>query len=64
MINRSKSELELRVLIYFVFIDNPESKSQVQAQSQIEKGKRHLDSGLPLKSYRSHTPPTPPTHNF
>ena len=26
-------------------IDKPESKSQVQAQSQMEKGKRNLDSG-------------------
>ena len=32
-------------------IDKPESKSQVQAQSQIEKGKRILDSGLSVKSY-------------
>ena len=30
-------------------IDKPESKSQVQAQS--EKGKTNLDSGLSLKSY-------------
>ena len=27
-------------------IDKPESKSQVQAQSQMEKGKRNLDFGL------------------
>ena len=38
------------------FNDKPESKSQVQAQSQIEKGKRNLDSGLSLKS---HGPPPP-----
>ena len=38
-------------------IDKPESKSQVQSQSQIEKGKRNLDSGLSLKS---HGPPPPP----
>ena len=33
-------------------IDKPESKSRVQAQSQIEKGKRNLESGLSLKSHR------------
>ena len=38
-------------------IDKPESKSQVPAQSQTEKRKRNLDSGLSLKS---HGPPTPP----
>ena len=27
-------------------IDKPKSKSQVPAQSQIEKGKRNLDYGL------------------
>ena len=32
-------------------IDKPESKSQVQAQSQMEKGKGNLDSGLSLKSH-------------
>ena len=32
-------------------IDKPESKSKVQALSQIENGKRNLDSVLSLKSY-------------
>ena len=41
-------------------IDKPESKSQVQAQSQIEKRKRNLDSGLSGLSLKSHGPPTPP----
>ena len=40
----------------FLNIDKPESKSQVQAESQIEKGKRNMDSGLSLKSYG---PPPP-----
>ena len=35
---------------HFSNIDKPESKSQVQAQIQIEKGKRNSDSGLYLKS--------------
>ena len=38
-------------------IDKPKSKSQVQAQSQIEKGKTNFDSGLSLKSYG------PPNHH-
>ena len=38
-------------------IDKPESKSKIQVQSQIEKGKKNLDSGLSLKS---NGPPTPP----
>ena len=33
-------------------IDKPEFKSKVQAQSQIEKGKKNLDHRLSLKSYR------------
>ena len=37
-------------------MDKPESKSQVQAQSQIEKGKGYLESGLRLKSFWPHTP--------
>ena len=37
-------------------IDKPESKSQVKAQSQIEKGKRILDSGLSLKSHAPRSP--------
>ena len=37
--------------IEFNIVNKPESKSQVQAQSQIEKVKRNLDSGLSLKSY-------------
>ena len=35
----------------FLNIDKPESKSQVQAESQIEKGKRNMDSELSLKSH-------------
>ena len=30
---------------------SPSPKSKVQAKSQIEKGKRNLDSGLSLESY-------------
>ena len=41
----------------YTIIDKPESKSQVQAASQIEKGIRNLDSGLSLKSYG------PPPHH-
>ena len=60
-----------QIELYFVLdkatfgnIDKPESKFQVQAQSQIEKGKRNLDPGLSLKSYGpppTQLPTTPPT---
>ena len=40
------------MLSRFLTIDKPDSKSQVQAQSQIEKGKRNLDSdGLSKKCF-------------
>ena len=42
-------------------IYKPESKSHVQAQCQMEKGKRNLDS---LKYYRPPPPYHHPTHNF
>ena len=45
-----------------MFIDKRESKSQVQDQSQIGKGKMNLDSGLSLKSYDSEWPPLPAQH--
>ena len=45
-----------RQRVRMMAIDKPKSKSQVQAKSQIEKGKRNLDFGLSLKSYG---PPTP-----
>ena len=47
--NYSKSKDQ--IVVYGIHIDKPKSKSQVQAQSQIEKGKRNLDSGLSLNSY-------------
>ena len=55
LLKMSANKISERVCVKLLlphFIDKPESKSQVQAQSQIEKAKRNLDYEIPYLGTR------------